>query len=287
MGHVTYPAGATLTNGPASAPVREVGEGLQGNVPELRRSSCDRATLCRMRSLFLLVGAAAAVGACTHARPAYKVEGTTWSFCSGDQRVTFLPAGHASFAGHTAAPPPAGVPSGILIPAIAPRDVQCGAAKWSQDGDHVIFDCASFTVYDMHVDGDAMTGQWHRTATPDEHFTTCLRRTDADASLPNAVSRDNSAGVGSSPTTGQIADVVRAHAVEVRQQCWDNHDSSPTTDTENVEITIDDTGHVTRVRASGSDPATAQCLERAIREWQFPSAGAPTTVKVPFRFERK
>jgi len=62
--------------------------------------------------------------------------------------------------------------------------IDCGrSARWSQTGSHVIFDCNGYTIYEVDIEGDRLTGQWHHNPKlpkqlnmAGQQFSTCLVR---------------------------------------------------------------------------------------------------------------
>jgi hypothetical protein len=84
------------------------------------------------------------------------VGGSTWTFEGSKRSVTFNADG-----------------------TVTSEDGHCGPGNWSQTGDHVVFDCNKFTVYDIKVSGSQMAGEWHRAKDPDalgNRGETCLER---------------------------------------------------------------------------------------------------------------
>jgi hypothetical protein len=76
--------------------------------------------------------------------------GTTWAFCGGSTTsVRFLDDGHTRLSDSARRPQGRG---------------NCGG-QWSDDGiGNVRFDCNNFTIYEVHLDSDRMTGRWYRNA---------------------------------------------------------------------------------------------------------------------------
>jgi hypothetical protein len=54
----------------------------------------------------------------------------------------------------------------------------------------------------------------------------------------------------------------------------------------NVRVSVGTSGTVTRVvPRGGSFGNLNSCIERAVRQWRFPRASAPSTFDVPFVFQ--
>lgn len=66
------------------------------------------------------------------------VAGTTWQFGGGSSKVTFFSNGEVDFS-----------------------DTEAGG-KWRQDGNKLSFDCNNFTLFEVTIEGDQMTGTWRR-----------------------------------------------------------------------------------------------------------------------------
>ena len=53
-----------------------------------------------------------------------------------------------------------------------------------------------------------------------------------------------------------------------------------------VSITVAPTGGVSSVQLSGNGlPGMAECIERSVRGWRFPSSGEPVTTRFPLLFQ--
>jgi hypothetical protein len=91
-------------------------------------------------------------------------------------------------------------------------------------------------------------------------------------------------GGGASLTEGQIAAVLSQRKVQLRRACWErieNHDSAVKVQ---ATVSIDGSGRVSAVDATGTDAAVTGCIRQQLKEWQFPATGAPTTATLPFSF---
>jgi hypothetical protein len=79
--------------------------------------------------------------------------------------------------------------------------------------------------------------------------------------------------------------VARSHRKEVRY-CYDRIDgnATPSDVTLSLRVDIDVSGKVTGARSVDHEGVLADCLERAVARWQFPSATASSTVVLPFVF---
>lgn len=103
----------------------------------------------------------------------------------------------------------------------------------------------------------------------------------------------------SPPTTGgrelgagQLQSTVARYTGGVKRSCWqpalDTRDKdAPTSARVNVTITVGPSGSVQDVSTSGDPrgyPGLANCIAGRVRGWQFPPAGAATTLNVPFVF---
>ncbi|MGE3674200.1 MAG: GYF domain-containing protein [Polyangiaceae bacterium] len=101
-----------------------------------------------------------------------------------------------------------------------------------------------------------------------------------------------SSGAGSQLDSSQVQRVVSSHTGSVKRSCWQpalsTRDSdAPSSARVSVTIKVAPSGSVSSVSTSG-DPkgyrGLAGCIASRVRSWQFPAAGGPTTVNVPFVF---
>ncbi|MCA9640534.1 MAG: AgmX/PglI C-terminal domain-containing protein, partial [Myxococcales bacterium] len=101
-----------------------------------------------------------------------------------------------------------------------------------------------------------------------------------------------SSGASSQLDSSQVQRVVSSHTGSVKRSCWQpalsTRDSdAPSSARVSVTIKVAPSGSVSSVSTSG-DPkgyrGLAGCIASRVRGWQFPAAGGPTTVNVPFVF---
>ena len=91
-------------------------------------------------------------------RPAgSRLEGTTWQFGGSDTTVQFLAGGRVRFSNSDT------------------------GGQWEQNGNAVKFDANNYTLFEVTVTGDEMTGTWRRLQGPDVGMEspTSLRRVTA------------------------------------------------------------------------------------------------------------
>jgi TonB family protein len=89
-----------------------------------------------------------------------------------------------------------------------------------------------------------------------------------------------------------IQRTVHKYSPAVRQGCWQpalnaRGSSAPSSAKVTATITVDASGHVQAVTASGAPsgyPGLARCVEQAVRGWTFPRSRGDTTTRVPFVF---
>jgi TonB family protein len=89
-----------------------------------------------------------------------------------------------------------------------------------------------------------------------------------------------------------IQKTVSRYTGSVKRSCWQpaldtRAKDAPSSARVSVTIHVAPGGNVSSVSSSG-DPkgyrGLANCITSRVRGWQFPAAGAPTTVNVPFVF---
>lgn len=81
------------------------------------------------------------------------------------------------------------------------------------------------------------------------------------------------------------------HAVEeltpqLRRECWDGRPSNAAEATVSLDVSVDRSGNVTRVVASGSDDALAACVAQRIGKMRLSEGDSATKIVIPFRFVR-
>ncbi len=109
-------------------------------------------------------------------------------------------------------------------------------------------------------------------------------KTTVAAAAPPGPSMGSSFGGGASLTEGQILQVLASRKIQLRRVCWErleNHDSAVKV---TATVSIDGSGRVQSVEATGSDTAVTNCIRNQIRDWTFPASGAATTAALPFSF---
>jgi hypothetical protein len=86
-------------------------------------------------------------------------------------------------------------------------------------------------------------------------------------------------------TPPQIADLISKNHGELRERCFD-----PRTElnhaTVNLYVVIDGHGAVLNSHYEGSDSKVTICVEREVRQWQFPALGDQRSARVPIVFDR-
>ncbi len=97
----------------------------------------------------------------------------------------------------------------------------------------------------------------------------------------------NLAAGGPALTADQIQSVVSSRSLGVKRTCWERGGSGASAANETLTLTIAGTGRVTNASSAGSDPVTGTCLEKEVRNWQFPATGSTSTVNIPFHFVRQ
>lgn len=105
-------------------------------------------------------------------------------------------------------------------------------------------------------------------------------------------SGSGNSGAGSQLDSSQVQRVVSSHTGSVKRSCWQpalstRDKDAPSSARVSVTIMVAPSGSVSSVSTSG-DPkgyrGLAGCIASRVRGWQFPAAGGPTTVNVPFVF---
>jgi len=108
---------------------------------------------------------------------------------------------------------------------------------------------------------------------------------------PGTKAGSGSAG-GSQLDSAQVQRVVSGHTGSVKRSCWQpalstRDRDAPSSARVSVTIHVSASGSVSSVSTSG-DPkgyrGLSGCIASRVRGWQFPAAGGPTTVNVPFVF---
>jgi hypothetical protein len=120
-------------------------------------------------------------------------------------------------------------------------------------------------------------------AAPDLHGLLGGLGTGPNVGGPNG----NLAAGGPALTADQIQSVVSSRSLGVKRTCWERGGSGASAANETLTLTIAGTGRVTNASSAGSDPVTGTCLEKEVRNWQFPATGSTSTVNIPFHFVRQ
>lgn len=110
----------------------------------------------------LLIDCAALAGTLAAYSMDLSLTGTTWEFSLGDS-ITFLEGGIVIFNKLNA------------------------TGKWKQNGNRVVFDCNSFTGYDVVINGDVLEGVWYRIAKPAETYPSSLARVKTTDEVPSPI----------------------------------------------------------------------------------------------------
>jgi hypothetical protein len=106
-----------------------------------------------------------------------------------------------------------------------------------------------------------------------------------DGGSNRAPSAPQPPSVGDAPLSEKdIALVLSQRKIQLRRACWENIDNHEANVRVLATVRIETTGYVGSVDATGTDTAVTNCIRRQLREWRFPTAGAPTTATLPFSF---